>query len=599
MQLRIGRGWLLAAIGTLLLGFAFEGLTAPVVVTATRTQTSTADTLASVSVITREDIERLQPTSTEELLRALPGVDVAQNGPFGKATSVFIRGTNSDHVVVLVDGIRVGEASSGSANLQYLPPEHIQRIEVVRGPRASLYGPDAVGGVIQIFTRESASAEAGYSARADVGSFGSERLGAGYTGGYGNTRWDVYGSGFSTDGIDVLGDGDADGYRYGAASAGLSHRFANGIRVAANAFRTEGNTEFDGFMRETDFVKQFASTDISAPVTRAWFTRLTIGRSWDDSENFGGGGVTEFNNRRWSVRWQNDYAVSADHLLSAGVDYLSDELADDSDFGGQNRYNIGVFLQDQLRFGRNDLAASLRYDNFSEIFDDQVTGSLAVSRELEPGLRGIFSFGTAYRVPTLNELYFPGFGNTQLEPEESRSFELALDHRSSEIGWRVTLFHNEIDNLIAAVERPPGSFIFVAENVNEARISGMEVSTDFHWMSWFWRVSGTLQDHEDENTGNFLPRRARQSLRVEADRSLGLADVGWTVLAAGERFSDSGNTRRMAGYTLVDLRASYPLAPGWRLKGTINNVLERDYELVKGFNQPERTFFVSLQYETP
>lgn len=581
---------------------------APVVVTASRTAETADETLASVTVITREDIERTQALSVEEVLRGLAGISIANNGGLGKNTSLFLRGTESDHVLVLIDGIKVGSATLGQAAFQDFPLEQIERIEVVRGPRSSLYGSEAIGGVIQIFTRRGGGPIRPYFS-AGAGTHSTSSLVAGLQGG-GERSWFHLGlSNLDTQGFNACtgkpfpgGAGcftiepDADGYRNRAGSLRLGHRFDNGAEVDFHALRAKGQNEFDGtFVNESESVQQVIGGRLKFSPLSRWQVSLSAGQSRDESDNLLNGAFrSRFDTRRDLFSLQNDFALGANQLATIGFDHQNDRVDSTTAFPVTSRRNEGFFAQYLARLGALDLQASLRHDD-NEQFGGETTGSAAWGYELIKGLRFTASYGTAFKAPTFNELFFPGFGNPNLQPEESRSVEVGLEGIGRAWRWSLHAYQTQVDNLIAF-----DAATFLPQNIDEARLRGIEGIANGTVAGWRIAAHATLLDPENRssgpNRGKVLPRRAEQSFRLEVDRDIGRATLGATVVAEGRRFDDLANTRRLGSYATVDLRAEYRPHKDWAVQLKVGNVLDKDYETAAFFPQDGTNVFVTLRY---
>lgn len=576
----------------------------PIVVTATRTARTADETLASVTVITREDIERTQAKSVAELLTGEAGIDTAINGGYGKTTSLYLRGTNADHVLTLIDGVKIGSATSGSASWQYLPVEQIERIEIVRGPRSSLYGSEAIGGVIQIFTRQPTDkfqgrAEAGY------GSYGTRDLSAGVSGANESTRYSLSAGNFNTGGIDAKtasagNEGDTDGFRNESLSARLSHRFASGAEIEAHALHAQGHVEYDGNPNQAAFTQDATGLRLNFSPLDAWAVKLQAGNSRDYSDNFKDGRFSStFNTLRNVASWQNDVTLGKNQLLTAGVDYQDDRIGSTTGYARTERNNTGVFLQHQGRFGNHDVIAGLRQDN-NEQFGAYDTGNLAWGYALSPALRARLSYGTAFKAPTFNQLYYPnGYGNPNLQPEESTSYEAGLHGRESWGGWDVRAYQTNVNNLIATVSS-------TYTNVNQARIKGVETELTAVLGGWNTRLSLSLMDPRDTIADKILARRTKRSLKFEADRAFGRLRFGADWLVQGHRYDDTANTARLGGFAVVNLRAQYDLAKGWFVRTRLENVFDKTYHTAAQlpplpfghYNSPGRSLFVSLGYRT-
>jgi vitamin B12 transporter len=588
----------------------------PIVVTATRAPQTVDDTLSSVTVIEREEIERLQPKQFTDLLRGRAGIGVAESGPFGKLSSVFMRGSNSGHTLLLVDGVRMGSATTGSASWQYLPPSEIERIEIVRGPRTSIYGSDAIGGVIQVFTRKGLEGPPRVNAFVGGGSFDTREFGAGVAGGTRDTRYSLSASRFDTDGIDVLtdvGDDDRDGYDNTSLSGTLSHRLSSGGELFGSLLYSRGTTEFDAdefdpatfalvgpyAPAENEYVHAALRAGIRGFVTPRWQSQLAVAQSRDELDSFEGGTladrVAHFDTRRDLIDWQNTVRLPGPWTWVAGVDAYEDHVDASTAFAEDSRYNVGVYSVLQGALGHNDLEASLRFDD-NEQFGSKTTGQLGWGRRLSDAWRVRASAGTAFNAPSFNDLYFPGFSNPDLDPEESRSVEVGARYASGAWFLDAALFQTEIDDLIAF-----DMTTFSPQNINEARIRGLEVEIGYQAGDWSSRTSLTALEAEDRATGNELPRRSPFSARVDVDRVLGAWSFGGSLLGQARSFNDTANAVRLSGFATVDLRAAYAIDPQWTLEASVRNLLDRDYATAQDFsgadfNQPGRGAFVTVRY---
>ncbi|WJW75151.1 TonB-dependent vitamin B12 receptor [Thiohalobacter sp. IOR34] len=579
----------------------------PIIVTATRTAQTVDASLASVTVIGRADIERLQAQSVEELLAGVAGIDIANNGGRGKNTSLFLRGTESDHVLVLIDGLRVGSATTGQAAFQDFPVDQIERIEIVRGPRSALYGSEAIGGVIQIFTRKGDATrrpELGLSA----GSHQTYKLGAAISGGDQDRWYSLSLSGEDTEGFNACTgsstafagcyteEPDDDGYRNLSLNLRGGLRFGKGASLDLHLLRVNSDVEFDGsFQNEAEGVQQVLGAGLELPLGEIGSLRLKAGQSRDESDNFKDGSyASTFDTRRNSLSLQADFGIGDSGLLSLGADYYDDKVTSSASYAVDSRDNKGLFLQYQGRLGNHDLQVALRRDDDQQ-FGNHTTGSIAVGHDFADSLRLTASYGTAFKAPTFNELYYPGYGNANLRPEESRSIELGLSGRSERLRWSASLYQTRIDDLIAY-----DSSLLAPNNISEARIRGLEVDIDGQWFGWQTRTSLTLADPEhrgnDSNRGNQLPRRAKRSLRLDLDRDFGRLRAGATLRAVGKRYDNLANSRELGGYATLDLRLRYGLARDWTLGARLGNLFDRDYQLASYYPQDGRNLLLTLAY---
>jgi vitamin B12 transporter len=610
----------IAAAASLPLVFSVQAASAPVtleplVVTATRTPESEDQTLASVSVIDREEIERRQFRSVPDALRGLPGVSVAGSGGPGQPTSIFLRGTNAGHVLVLIDGVKVGSATLGTAPLQNLPIDQIDRIEVVRGPRSSLYGSEAIGGVIQIFTRRGGGPlRPRFSVGA--GSFDTASVSGGVSGGGEHGWFDVGGNFEQTDGIDAcagrafpfagcgVDEPDRDGHRNLGVSARAGYEFSDKAKLDISLLSSDNRTDFDGSIfsgNQSRAEQQVLGAEGTFRPLEPWTLTLSAGRSWDKyrafyeddfvPERF----VDSFDTERDTFGIQNDLALLEGQLFTVGVDHQVDRISGTVDYTDDSRRNTGVYGQYLGSIGANEIAASVRYDDYDQ-FGGQTTGNVAWGYLFDQGIRVSLSYGTAFKAPTFNDLYYPGFGNPDLSPEESDSVELGLLGELPMGRWELSVYQTDIDELIAF-----DAATFAPGNIASARIRGLEASGMFEVMEWDLAASLTLLDPKNRsdgpNQGNLLPRRPEQMLQIDLDRQFERWSAGMSVYVAGRSFDDLANGERLDGYTLLGLRAEYALTPSVRVQGRLENALDEDYQTAFLFNQPGRAFYLTLRYE--
>ena len=584
-----------------------------VVVTGTRTDVAIEDSLVPVQVIDRATIERSQATSLPALLQGRAGINLTRQGGPGKLTSLFLRGTESDHVLVLVDGLRIGQATNGMSMLQDLPIDQIERVEIVRGPRSSLYGSEAVGGVIQIFTR---AAEPGLRREASLG-VGSNRLRHAAVGlsNRGARGWVSARAGYQeTDGIDACrgtaagwGAGcfadepDRDGYRNVSVNLRGGLEMAEGLEVDAHLLQANNFNEYDGSMysgNEAENRQQVLGARARWRARDRLSVTAQLGRTNDDADSFyasaaGRSFVSTFDTRRDQASVQVDAGFGTDQLLSAGMDWLRDRLASSTAFDEASRDNLGAFLEYQGRFGAHTMQASLRGDD-NQQFGHHTTGSVGYGLAFGEGWRLTASAGTGFKAPTFNDLYYPGFSNPDLRPEESRSSNLGIARYGDGWNWTVNAFQTRIDQLIGYDTG------FNLVNIDRARIRGAE-ATGFASLAGFDLTAevshlDARNDSGGTNDGNRLPRRARNTGRLDVDRAFGPLRVGVSAIGASARHDDVANSARLAGYGLLDLRLEYALAPAWTLRAKVGNVLDRRYETIAWYNQPGREYGLSLHW---
>ena len=594
-----------AALAALLLAApAFAEDLSQVIVTAIRTEQPVDEALASVTVFTRELIEASQARSIEDLLRGVEGITIGNSGGAGKATSFFVRGTESDHLLVLVDGVRIGSATTGAAALQNLPLEQVERIEFVRGPRSSLYGSEAIGGVLQLFTRRGARAP---TVAVGGGSFGTRQIDADF--GLGGERaWlNLAGSAQSIDGYDACRgsstqfagcfteEPDADSYDYRslAASGGLTLGAATALE--ASWWRTDSDVEFDGsFANRSRIVQQVASLALRQPLGARATLALRAGRARDVSDDFLQDEYTgSFETTRDTVTAQLEFAVADRQRVSAGIDYLDDRVGGTTGYEVTARDNLALYLQYVGSLGRLRTEASLRRDE-NEQFGGATTGGIGLAWPLTPAVELIAQYGTGFKAPSFNELYYPYFGNPALQPERSQSAELAAQGGVHTLRWRVSAFDTRIRDLVGF------DASFVPANIDRTRIQGLEARGSIVLGNWTVESAASLLDPENVSAGadqgKRLPRRPDASGHLDVERRAGRYAFGARLVAEGSRYDDSANTRRVPGHATLDLRADAQVAGSWRVQIRAANVLDADYETLEYFPQPGRAFYLTLRH---
>ncbi len=575
----------------------------PVTITATRTQQKTE--LVSTTVLHRADIERLQVNSVEEALRGIAGVNISNNGGLGKATSIFMRGSNADHVLVLIDGVRVGSVTTGTTAFEDLPINEIDHIEIVRGAKSSLYGSEAIGGVIHIHTRRGADTAAKPVFSVSAGSHDHYRYSAGVSGKDDKSWYNANLTHEQTQGFNSCDSGlkygcfanelDHDGFNNHSGSLRLGHKFSDKLLFEFNSLYANGYNEFDGSAQnQSRFSQQVIGGQIKFKATDFWNFTLRAGESRDRNKNkLNGVYKSSFNTARLSLSAQNDFTLAENNILTLGYDYLSDAVKGSVKYAQSQRDNHAGFAQYQGQYQDHQLLLGGRFDH-NQQFGDHTTWNAGYGYHFLDAFDISASYATAYKAPTFNQLYYPGFGSATLSPERSKNYETGIRGKHDWGQWAVNFYQIDIQDLIAF------DSTFTPKNISSARIRGMEAIASTQWLGFNVQGNLSLLDPRNKengaNAGKLLPRRAQQILRIDVDKRLDDFSAGVSFRAEGRRFDDLANTRRVAGFATLDLRAEYTLFNQLTLQAKVNNILNKQYQTVAGYNMDDLNVFFTLRY---
>jgi len=563
-------------------------------ITVTANRMPSENVLAAITVITREDIERLQLTDLPTLLSRQPGIDIAISGGTGKQSSIFMRGTNSNHVLLLVDGVKWYSATTGSPSIQDFPVEQIDHIEIVRGPRSGLYGAEAIGGVIQIFTRKGQQGITPY-AKVSYGTHDSKQATVGMSGGNETTSYNASFSHQSTDGISSikLNNPDNDGYRNNSISLNLNHNFSDIFNVGVNFMRANGFNEYDSAFDATGIYKEESIQQVMGlkailDITELWQVTLNLSESRDERDDFTYG---ETNTRHRFTSLSNLLHLSENQSLNIGADFSVDDVDGDTTYNETSRNNKAGFITWQANVAKNSWLLSVRHDD-NEAYGTHNTGTAEWSYKLSNGLNIVAMTGTGFKAPTFNDLYHPFGSNPDLKHEESKSFGLGLTGSFNNTSWGVHAYQTKINDLIQA--NAPS---YIPENVAEAKIKGIELDLTTELAGWDLALNTSFLKPEDEKTGNILARRAQRLASFNADKKWGdfSAGAGWKL--RGHSFDNAANTTRLGGYGIVDLRSAYRFDQAWSAQLSVSNLFDKKYETVNNYNSLDRTVMLTLSYK--
>ncbi len=561
-------------------------------ITGSRQVEARSDSSSANTVFTRDDIDRLQPTSLTDLLSRVPGVQVASSGGRGSLPGIYIRGTKSAQSLVLVDGQRMANATSADSNLQYLNIDQIERVEVLRGSRSVIYGSDAIGGVIQIFTRRGADQPPQLRLHTAVGSYGSTENSLGVSGGDAQTRYNLSGSLEDTAGVNRThesfpSDNDHDAYRNKSLSLNLSHALSEDVEVGLTAIKNTGKTEFDnsfgrwdpstmtvsGQQPYSDFDISSVGSFIDAQLTERWSSRLELGHSENREKTRDklSDDIYSFNTYRDSLNWQNNLALDEQNSLILGVDAYQDRVRSSTVFDEDSRWNRAALIQHRFHGDRFSTEIGLRHDQ-NQQFGSHNTWSASLTLPLNMNNDVLLSYSEGFRAPTFNDLYYPNYSNPNLKPESSKTYEVQWRSQLSDTSrLETSLYRTDIRDAIVA------DADFIPQNIGAVRITGFESALRQEWFGWQSSLGVALIDPRDRDTGHTLSRRARRTLSLDLDRQFDRFGVGATWQAVSSSFNDEDNKQPIGGYGLLGLRGNWKASSEVRLDLKVDNLLNKTF----------------------
>lgn len=578
-----------------------------VVVTASRVPQTRESVIADVSVIDAEEIQRAGQSTLVELLAVQSGIEISSSGGAGTASGIFMRGTNSGHVVVLIDGLRVDSATLGLTAFENLPLGQIDKIEILRGPATSLYGQDAIGGVIQIFTKKG-EGSVKVNANLGYGAYNTKRAGAGVSGSVKDTRFALNVSGqntrsFSSIDTSNINYNDNDPYRNLAFSGNVSHQIDLGHDIGFQFLHSNGDVNFDNSFNGSDFDSHADSKQYSYSIfsnnqfTEFWLSKLRIGEGVDESRTFDEFSVVGgdfFKTRQLQINWQNDFKLPLG-VLTLLYDGLDQRVNSTVNFDVKKRTNDALVASYLLNQDAHSLQLSVRHDNNSQ-FNDRTTGNIGYGFSFTPQWRATASYGTAFKAPTFNDLYFPFFGNPDLKPEKSRNIEASLRYQANDTTASATFYRNKIRDLIGFDNA------FNVVNINEARIKGLSLSASQRLGNFNLGGNIDIQSPKNDKTDKLLVRRANRHASATASYTLNDWRFGAEAIASSVRFNDVANKQALAGYALLNATVDYKVSKDWSVQARANNILDKQYALAldfggEAYNTPGANLFVSVRYQ--
>lgn len=587
-----------------------------IVVTANRTERAISQVGESVTVVEEEEIVNRQPSDVLDVLRTVPGVTFNRNGGIGTNAGVSIRGAESDQTVVLIDGVKLNDPASpgGGFNFGPLLLGNIARVEVVRGSQSVLYGSQAIGGVVNLITREPTE-ELGVFARAEYGARDTAELTGNVSGRFGPVAASIGASYLHTDGISAFSEARGGTERDGFESLGVNGKIdialSENLSIDLRGFYADGEVGIDGFpapdyvfadVDEVSYRNDFVGyAGLNADFLDGRFrNRLGFAYTNIDRRNFNFDTDTETfdangENRRYEYQGVFDAADFVELVFGAE--------REESDFrSGTDEADVWI----NSAYGQVNLTpvtglsltGGVRYDDH-ETFGDATTFAASGAYTPNGGDTVVrASYGQGFKAPSLYQIYST-YGNPALLPEESESWDVGITHsfleRRAQIG--VTYFERDSTNLIGFVSTATPPFGFY-DNTELASAKGWEFGLAVRPVDGFdVALNYTSIDAIDETTGNKLTRRAedKASLVVDYRMKNGIG-IGATVLVVGDSFDNASNTRQLDGYVVTDLRASYGVTDQLEIFGRVENLFDEEYETVYRYGQPGRAVFGGVRF---
>jgi len=583
--------------------------------------------IADTTVITSDEIERAGLSTLPQLLQQQPGIEITNSGGPGKVSTVSIRGTKSTHTLILLDGLRIGSATSGLAPIQDMPLSQIEKIEIVRGPASSLYGQDAIGGVIQIFTKKGKKGFHPYIS-AGYGRYKTKEVAAGVSAGNDSTRFAINLAGLNTDAFSAFVPDesnasntrniDKDHYKNRSVSSSLSHQFNEQIKIDLQYFLTTGRNMYDQryanfdptFVHYNDKTKQEAyGAKITGKINDRWESSLKIGKStdlysaqekwdninslWIDDE------VDLYKTTEYQLSWQNN--VELDHgSIVLLYEFLKEEIDTTDKYDKDQRTNNGFVIGYNLQHDKHTFQTSLREDLNSQ-YDNQTTGSIGYAYQINPQWQISSSYGTAFVAPSFNYLYQTfdkaALGNPDLKPEKSKNIEASLKYVDNSSSISLTAYQNTIKDYIIydyiSWENRENT-----RNIDEAKIQGLTLAVDHFFDSFQIKGSITTESAKNEVSDNYLPRSANLYGSVHFNYYINDWIFGIEQIGSGSRYDDAANQsiNKIEGYMITNLVTNYAFNEKFSINVRIDNSLNKDYALAYEGNQAGSNSYV---YQTP
>lgn len=582
-----------------------------IVITASRYEQAQADTSTPVTVISKDDIQQQQPKSVAEAVALTPGLQVTSNGGYGQSSTLYLRGLSQKRMLILVDGVQIGSATLGEASLQHIPVDQIERIEIVRGARSSLYGSSAIAGVIQIFTKKPAQETNYAEIEAGIGSMNTQQ--ASVSGGWSNSKSKVSAnvSHFRTDGFDVMPDKasqgvDKDGYENTALKLDAEHKI-NQHTISAGLQVIDGKTDSDNCgpygasdnncESEIDYTTVYAGVD--SQITESFSLNTTASVYQDSLQRFEQGEkASKFVTDTVSLGLQGHLALDNNITFINGFDYKKDDVSGSGvdGFKEKSRDNKAIFALLESNQQWSKTALSVRVDN-NEAFGSFTTYGFENTINLSERISLSGNFAKAFKAPTFNDMYWPDSGNTELDPEESNTASLSANYADDNgLQLGLSLYQTEVDDMIAWAPTEQDPSKWQPSNINSVEIKGIELSAQASVGATHILFNADLMEPEDKSTGKVLIYRAQKTANLRITQQINKLTLGFDTQYTGTRYTDAANTDKLSAYTLLNIDGQYQINPQLQLSASVKNLTDKEYVSKKGYATADRTVFGSVRY---
>jgi vitamin B12 transporter len=592
----------------------------PVVVSATRMEQPLSEVLSSVSVITRQDIERSQAASLVDLLQGEPGIEYGRNGGPGSQASIFLRGQASNGLIVLVDGVRTQTDGGGFLTMTDMPLSQIERIEILRGNAGALYGEAAVGGVISIYTRQQKGGASPYGSMS-YGSKNTSDLNAGFGGAGADYSFDLSAGKKSSNGFSSMNplksnlvNSDNDGYASDYAAAKFDKKIDSALNVGIRWRAHTSNVDYDAKSNPdytpsvpTDVHQSIKKTDVVDVYARRvmsekWISSLDVSSSLTSYEEL----KNHFDNGRYksqqsALHWSNSYFIGPSSMANLGLDYINDKHEQYDDFVMERR-TTGVFAGLTQKLDQVTVQANLRRDQIevdrrsqNSILNSQPNATsslLGLGYQINSAIKATATTSTGFRAPSATEIS----NNSNLTQETFRSNEGGVTYAQSQTLARMVYFETRTLNAVDWFE--DASHNWTVKNAGEIENKGFEGSLRSIWLGNNLKVSAVKQNPKNLTGGYAAGRRAKQYGSFDISRHMAGYEFGTKLFASGARPDiNDASSDMLAGYSLWSFYASKKIDPNWTARMKIENAFNRNYELAGGYNTPGRGIFATLQYQ--